>query len=108
MEFTIYEMREDFKEVILGPLKLTPSPFEKVGSVSSSGLLSLQKTDLLCESKGGSVGAEEIQCWEAGKSNPVIMTFKNVKTLSSGGLNGRRLAGGDDVGGASLSFMNGG
>jgi hypothetical protein len=97
VDITIFEIRKDFNIVILGPLKLTPSPFGKVGRVSSSGLLSLQMTDLLCESKGGSVGAEEIQCWEAGKDTPVIMTFTNVKALSGGGLNRRRLTSANEV-----------
>jgi hypothetical protein len=56
--------------------------------------MTLTKTNTICESKGGSVGAEELQCWEANKSLPVYMTFKNVKTLNGGGLNRRMLTDG--------------
>lgn len=43
--------------VLLGPLTLRPGSFDKVASISS-GLLTLKQTNLICESKGGSVGAE--------------------------------------------------
>lgn len=113
MEKTLFELRKDFNFVLLGPLTLKPSPFPKLGRVSS-GKLTLQMNDMICESKGGSVGAEgwltsssifylaylidlmfflllELQCWEASNdSNPLIMTFKDIKSLSGGGL-GRRL-----------------
>jgi hypothetical protein len=51
-------MRKDFNFVILGPLKLQPKPFDKVGMISSDGQMTLRKTNLICESKGGSAGAE--------------------------------------------------
>jgi hypothetical protein len=80
VEFTVFEMRkasrchgsahafdaytdliflcsQDFSFVILGPLKLQPRPFDKVGRISN-GQMTLRMTDLICESKGGSVGAE--------------------------------------------------
>ena len=86
-------MRKEWNIVLLGPLTLQPSPFDEVAEVESSGQLTLKMTDLICESKGGSVGAEELQCWEASNgNNPVIMTFKDVKKLNGGGLNARRLA----------------
>ena len=37
------------------PIKLTPQPFDKVGDISSSGTVLLQMSDLICESKGGSL-----------------------------------------------------
>ena len=57
IEKTIFELRKDFNFVILGPLTLRPKPFDKLGRVSS-GKLTLQMNDMICESKGGSVGAE--------------------------------------------------
>lgn len=59
-------------------------PFDPVGELdSSTGTLELATDEVLtCESKDGSVGAEEIQCWQTDAGdNPVIMTFKDVKSL---------------------------
>ena len=77
--------------MILGPFKIYPPPIEPIASVdSTSGELMLDMSDLTCESKGGYVGEEELQCWEgSNNSNPKIMNFKGVKKLSGG--NGRRL-----------------
>lgn len=49
---------QNFSFVILGPLKLQPLPFDKIGRISSDGQMTLRKSNLICESKGGSVGAE--------------------------------------------------
>ena len=92
IEFTVFEIRKEFNFVLLGPLTLRPKPFDHLATISS-GNLALKTTGLICESKGGTVGAEEVQCWEASNEvNPVIMTFKDVKKLDGGGLNLRRLS----------------
>lgn len=53
----LLELRKDFNFVLLGPLTLRPKPFAELGKVSS-GTLTLEMDDTICESKGGSVGAE--------------------------------------------------
>lgn len=95
----VLRMKLGFSIVILGPFKLKPAPFTPIGGVdSSSGLLDIDLStgnDLTCESKGGSIGEEELQCWESSNDvNPKIMSFKNVKKLGGGGSR-RRL--GNDV-----------
>jgi hypothetical protein len=48
--------------------------------------------NLKCESKAGTVGAEEIQCWEANAGDKLkIMTFKDVKALKAPGSRRRML-----------------
>ena len=49
----------NFKYTLLD-WKYEPKPFERVGEMSSTRTLLLQKSDLICESKGGSVGEEGI------------------------------------------------
>ena len=53
----LYEKKEEYKYVILGPLTYKPDPFDKVATITS-GTLTLTDPDIICESKGGSVGAE--------------------------------------------------
>ena len=81
---TVFKESWDYSIVILGPLKYTPSPFDKVAEIdSATGVLTIEMTSLTCESKAGSVGAEEVQCWDAtNDKNPVIMTFLDVKQLT--------------------------
>lgn len=55
---SVYEQRWDFEFVLLGPFKYTPTPFDVVAEKDSEGVLSLLMTNLICESKGGSVGEE--------------------------------------------------
>ena len=58
----------------------------------SEGALNLDIPDLTCDSKGGSVGNEELNCWEASNdSNPRIKRFKNVKNVGGGSSNRRLL-----------------
>lgn len=41
------------------PIKLTPKPFDKVGVMdTSTGSVTLQMSDLICESKDGTLGKE--------------------------------------------------
>ena len=84
-EITLFELREKFDLVILGPIKYTPDPFDPVAELDlSSGILYILESDVTCESKGGSMGQETIQCWETNSgNNPVIKTFENVKFISS-------------------------
>ena len=63
IEFTVYEKRWDYNFVLLGPLVYAPDPIEKIGETDTPGPMSLKTVDLLhpdliCESKGGSVGEE--------------------------------------------------
>lgn len=81
-EVTLYEQRFTYSQVILGPIKYTPKPFREIATLNkSSGRLSIVSGDVTCARKGGSVGDEELQCWESKKAKPVIRTFKAVKSL---------------------------
>ena len=54
-----------YRQLILGPFTYKPKPFPKLGNIGSSGSLSLDATsEMTCESKGGSVGQEDLQCTE--------------------------------------------
>ncbi len=56
--------------------------FDPVGEVDSvSGVLTLLSSDLICESKSGTAGEEEVQCWDANASNPRITTYVGEITL---------------------------
>jgi hypothetical protein len=56
-QVTLYEKKEEYSYVILGPLTYQPDPFDKVATITS-GTLTLTESDIICESKGGSIGAE--------------------------------------------------
>ena len=58
IEFTVYEKTWNWEFVLLGPLVFTPSPFDFVAEKTDTQMLRLLKTNLICESKGGSVGEE--------------------------------------------------
>lgn len=58
VELVLFEKVWEYKKNLLGPKTLRPRRFSRVGGVSSSGNLLLQEPGLVCESKGGSVGAE--------------------------------------------------
>lgn len=95
-EVPLFRIKLGYSVLILGPFTLKPTPFPPVGNfdASSPGSLSLDIPDLTCESKGGSVGDEELQCWEASNEvNPKIKRFKNVQKLG-GGTSNRRLTDG--------------
>ena len=60
-----YKNSWEFRQLILGPFTYKPKPFSKLGNIGSSGSLSLDATsEMTCESKGGSVGQEDLQCTE--------------------------------------------
>ena len=85
VEIVIFELRQDFNLIILGPEKYSIPLFTPVAQLSeSSGELSLLERGLLCQSKEGSVAQETIICWDPDNtSNPIIQTFKDVKKISS-------------------------
>ena len=101
----IFRLKIGFSIVVLGPFEIKPPPVVPLGGVDPSGELALDfdsGNDMTCESKGGGVGAEELQCWESSNdSNPKINTFKNVKNIGGGSRRrldaaGRRLQSGDN------------
>jgi hypothetical protein len=47
------------------------------------GILFLGEGTLLCDSKGGNAGAEDIQCTRRGYISPVIQRFKGVSKLGT-------------------------
>ncbi|EJK50116.1 hypothetical protein THAOC_30946, partial [Thalassiosira oceanica] len=89
---TLYELRAAYTQVIMA-LYNEPQPFPPLAQKSSSGQLSLSEWDpsnnVTCANKGGSVGNEELQCWETDSSAPIIQTFSGVRSLQNG--NRRRL-----------------
>lgn len=125
----IFTFKLGFALVIIGPIKLKPLPFPPLGNTDdSSGLLELDfesDEDLTCESKGklvicykiadmkggrsnfsligGSVGEEELQCWESSNNvNPKIMGFKNVDKL--GGKTKQNINGGRRLQESGIQF----
>ena len=78
---------KDFNLVILGPLKSQPSPFPPVAELDEkTGTLSIVKSDVTCQSKGGTVGSEVVACWYFikdvfGKEVPITKEFEGVKRL---------------------------
>lgn len=69
---------------------------------SATGELNILDDNLICESKGGAVGNEEIQCWESDKGDSsVIMNFKGVKSIGRGSR--RRMLPSGDKSGRELS-----
>jgi hypothetical protein len=116
-----YENEWNWEFIILGPLELKPEPIVPIAEPEPTGEvvldLDLVTRDMICESKGGSVGEEgedyfilalnlfhreahalifiiaEIGCWEADESltNPIIITFKAVKMFYIWNYSNRRL-----------------
>jgi len=87
VHLTLYELRATYTQVIM-TLYYEPQPFLPLAQKSSSGQLSLsawdQSNNMTCASKGGSVGNEELQCWEKDSSTPIIQTFSGVRSLQTG------------------------
>lgn len=76
-------MTLEFSEVILGPITYVPEPFPHIADTLPTGELEIASSNnLICESKGGSIGAEDIQCWEKDSENPIIMNFQDVKKIT--------------------------
>ena len=106
----------DFNLVILGPLKLQPKPFPgefdphakfpflsfctantiiacptDMATLDSSGQLSIVKDGLTCQSKGGTLGNEDIDCWHVINGISLIKSFKGVKTIKITVLNPKNI-----------------
>ena len=86
VQVTVYEIRFEYNIVIFGPKKYLPTPFDKLAKLDdNTGLMtvSLKDEDVSCESKGGTVGAESISCWESRptKSNPMVVSYDGVKSV---------------------------
>jgi len=86
IKITFFKKQWTFVKPIVGPLKLTPKAFAPVAVLDAkSGVLTIKGGlgDVTCESKGGVIGAEAIQCWQTRRYPPIIRNFENVKSVAA-------------------------
>lgn len=86
VEIEMYKLEESEDVTVYGPITVQPNnPFAVAELDSASGDLkwSEAKGPLTCNSLGGSLGNEEIQCAAGDEEKPIIRRYLEVKSLTA-------------------------